>query len=174
MNQRILTKIAVIVFAWVLLMPISTLAQEHKYKGEKSVGVRAGFSSSNTTGTAGLYFSYRFSKYFRLSPKIDFAFQHYGTDSFSYNLDTEYPVALGNSGKVNFYPIAGINYSTFNTHSVLDDVDSSERINKFGLNLGAGLESFVTPTLRLAMECKCQLISHYTGAWITVSIGYKF
>lgn len=174
MNQRILTKIAVIVFALFFLQPNSISAQEHKYKGEKSVGVRAGFSSSNTTGTAGLYFSYRFSKYFRLSPKIDFAFQHYGTDSFSYNMDTEYPIALGSSGKVNFYPIAGINYSTFNTRSVIDDVDSSERINRFGLNLGAGLESFVTPTLRLALESKCQLISHYTGAWVTVSIGYRF
>ncbi|MDE7412022.1 MAG: porin family protein, partial [Paramuribaculum sp.] len=174
MNQRGITRFFAIFLVLIAFAPSGVMAEgTHKYKGEKSVGLRAGFTSRNTTATAGLYFSYRFSEYFRVSPKIDYAFQHYGTDSFAFNFDTEYPVALGTSGRVNFYPIAGINYSTFNIHYA-DFEDSSMRTNRFGLNLGAGLEGYATPTLRLALECKCLLIKQYTGAWVNISIGYRF
>ena len=72
------------------LMPISTMAQ----KGQTSVGLRGGFTTRNTTASAGLYLSYRFSEHFRMSPKIDYAFRHNGTDAFSFNFDTEMPIAL--------------------------------------------------------------------------------
>lgn len=151
--------------------------------GEKSVGLRGGFTSRNTTATAGLYFSYRFSEHFRFAPKMDYAFQHHGTDAFAFNFDTEYPIMLDRGrGRVNFYPIAGLNYSTFTSHSAVEDIetlsddsdDSSQRTNDFGLNLGAGIEYFATPTLRLYFESKCLLIRHFTGAWLTVGIGYRF
>lgn len=156
------------------LMPISTMAQ----KGQTSVGLRGGFTTRNTTASAGLYLSYRFSEHFRMSPKIDYAFRHNGTDAFSFNFDTEMPIALNAEKNVNFYPIAGLNYSTFSTHFQITDndesVDSSERTNHFGFNLGAGIEYFATPTLRLALESKCLLMKQFTGGWFNISIGYVF
>ena len=157
------------------LMPISTMAQ----KGQTSVGLRGGFTTRNTTASAGLYLSYRFSEHFRMSPKIDYAFRHNGTDAFSFNFDTEMPIALNAEKNVNFYPIAGLNYSTFSTHFQITDNDESvmgisERTNHFGLNLGAGIEYFATPTLRLALESKCLLMKQFTGGWFNISIGYVF
>ena len=110
---------------------------------------------------------------------MDYAFRHHGTDAFSISLDAEIPVSLTPADNVRFYPIAGLNYSTFSTHSqiVNDDnetIDSSDRSNHYGLNFGAGIEYFATPTLRLALESKCLLMKQNTGGWFTLSIGYKF
>lgn len=174
MNHKILTCLIL------LLSTICSFASFDAYaqRGEKSVGLRAGFTSRNTTATAGLYFSYRFNRHFRIAPKIDYAFQHNSTDAFAINFDTEYPFALGSAGRANFYPIAGLNFSTYSTHFTIENddesLDSSHRTNHLGINLGAGLEYFATPTLRLAFESKCLLLKQYTGAWLTLSIGYRF
>lgn len=161
--------------------PQQVMAQSHK--GQKSVGLRGGFTTRNTTASAGLYFSYRFTEHFRFAPKVDYAFRHNGTDAFSFNFDSEMPITLdGTTGRVNFYPIGGLNYSTFTSRTAQNDImtlsdesdDSSQRSNRFGLNLGAGIEYFATPTLRLAFEGKCTLIKQYTGGWFNISIGYIF
>lgn len=177
MNNTIIPRIFTLIILYVFTFgPVA--AENSGGKGEKSVGLRAGFTSRNTTASAGLYFSYRFSKYFRMAPKMDYAFQNNNTDAFSFNFDAEFPIALSNTGRVNIYPIVGLNYSTFSTHYQImhDDIsdDSSERTNDFGLNFGAGIEYFATPTLRLAFESKCLLIEHNTGAWLTLSLGYRF
>lgn len=161
-----------------MMLTALPLCAEAQHKGQKSVGLRAGFTTRNTTATAGLYFSYRFSEHFRLAPKIDYAFPHYQTDAFSFDIDFESPFALSSTGKVNFYPIAGLNYSTFSRHltdaEMEDSDDTSQRSNEFGLSLGAGLEYFATPSLRLAVEGKGVLIKKYSGGWFNLSIGYVF
>ncbi|MCM1293387.1 MAG: hypothetical protein NC111_06045 [Bacteroides sp.] len=156
----------------------------NSFKGQKSVGLRGGFTTRNTTASAGLYFSYRFTEHFRFAPKIDYAFRHKDVDAFSFNFDAEMPIALdAATNRVNFYPIAGLNYTTATSHAakmvaqraaVDTSDDSSQRYNRFGLNLGAGIEYFASPTLRLAFEAKCQLLKQMTGGWLIVSIGYVF
>ncbi|MCM1348874.1 MAG: porin family protein [Firmicutes bacterium] len=173
--MKIGTLIAPIALSIMLLLPTAVMAQ---HKGEKSVGLRGGFTTRQTTATAGLYFSYRFTEHFRISPKMDYAFRHKGTDAFSFDMDFEMPFSLSPSGKANFYPIAGLNYSTFSTHTIFTEDngsdDTSQRSNEFGLALGAGVEYFATPTLRLAFESKGILIKKYSGGWFNVSIGYVF
>lgn len=156
-------------------------ASDLNNRGQKSVGLRAGFTSRNTTATAGLYFSYRFTDHFRLSPKVDYAFRHDGIDAFSFNLDAEIPISLNPAtNRVNFYPIAGFNYTTATSHVATEDIlsrsadDASQRTNRLGLNLGAGIEFFASPTLRLAFEAKGQIVKQQSGAWLTASIGYVF
>lgn len=179
MKKNILPVILTVLSCIFSIMPVSADSQ----KGQKSVGLRGGFTTRNTTATAGLYFSYRFTEHFRLSPKVDYAFRHNGTDAFAFNIDAEMPISLNPAtNRVNFYPIAGMNYSTFTNHAVVSPIqpladeydDSSDRVNRFGLNIGAGLEFFATPTLRLAIEGKCTLIKQYTGGWFNLSIGYVF
>lgn len=166
-----------VVLSAAALITAPTINAQHK--GEKSVGLRGGFTTRNTTATAGLYFSYRFTEHFRLAPKIDYAFPHHDTDAFSFNIDTEMPIAISGSDRVNFYPIAGLNYSTFSYHfrkTAEDETsdDNSQRQSNFGLGLGAGLEFFATPTLRLAVEGKGIIIKKYSGGWFNISIGYVF
>lgn len=181
MKKAFLTVLVCIFSIASVAVPQQAAAQS--YKGQKSVGLRGGFTTRNTTASAGLYFSYRFSEHFRFAPKVDYAFRHHGTDAFSFNFDCEMPISLdGITGRVNFYPIAGLNYSTFTSRSATEEFislsdtynDSSQRSNRFGMNLGAGIEFFATPTLRLAFEGKCTLIKQYTGGWFNISIGYVF
>ncbi|MEF2643500.1 MAG: outer membrane beta-barrel protein [Paramuribaculum sp.] len=181
MKKRIFSLIVAAITLMVTFASPDASAQS--WRGQKSVGLRGGFTTRNTTATAGLYFSYRFTEHFRFAPKVDYAFRHKGIDAFSFNFDTEMPIALdGTTGRVNFYPIAGLNYSTFTSHNdegpveELDENndDSSQRTSRFGLNFGAGIEYFATPTLRLAFESKFLLMKQYSGGWFNVSIGYVF
>lgn len=158
-----------------VLFPLDTLAGG---KGEKSVGLRAGYTTRNYTAATGLYLSYRFSEHFRLAPKIDYAFPHHSIDAFSFDVDCEMPISLSTSGKVNLYPIAGLNYSTFSHHRIKSESepsdDTSQRTNEFGISLGAGVEYFASPSLRLSVEGKGMLIKKYSGGWFSLSIGYLF
>lgn len=167
-----------IAFCLIALMAFIFPTEVFSQKGQTSVGLRGGFTSRNTTGTAGLYLSYQFTDHFRLAPKVDYAFRHNKIDAFSFNADAECPIALNADKNLYFYPIAGLNYSTYSTHFQVteNDIsdDSSERTNNFGLNLGAGLEYRPTATMRLAFESKCTLVKQNTGAWLTLSIGYLF
>lgn len=173
MNRLILS----FTIALISIIPFSTTSAS---AAEKVVGLRSGYVTRHNTASAGLYLSYRFTEHFRFSPKIDYAFKHEGTDAFSFNFDTEYPLALNASKSVNFYPVAGLNWSTYNIHTTINDtdvddsIDSSERESHFGLNLGAGIEYFATPTLRLSFESKCLLMKKNTGGWFTLAIGYRF
>lgn len=178
MKKFISTAVISVIAALFLSFPASA----EGLVGQKSVGLRAGFSSRNTTATAGLYFSYRFTDHFRFAPKIDYAFRHNKVDAFSFNFDCEMPVSIGRTpNRINFYPIAGLNYTTLTSHQTSDfttwpetDDDSSDRNSRFGLNLGAGLEFFANPTLRLSFEAKGQIVKQFSGAWLTASIGYVF
>lgn len=165
-----------IAFAILLAMPALGAAASHK--GETSVGLRGGFTTRNTTATAGLYLSYRFTEHFRVSPKLDYAFPHHNIDAFSFDIDCEMPLSLSAADNINFYPIAGLNYSTYSYHIEKGEDSSAEetsqRRNDFGLSFGAGLEYFATPTLRLAVESKGVIIKRFSGGWFTLSIGYRF
>lgn len=171
-----------VIISLVAFLSLSLSANAEGLTGQKSVGLRAGFTSRNTTATAGLYFSYRFTDHFRFAPKVDYAFRHNKVDAFSFNFDAEMPISIGYTpNKVNFYPIAGLNFTTSTSHQASSVMawpesgdDSSDRNNRFGLNLGAGIEYFATPTLRLAFEAKGQMVKQFSGTWLTATIGYVF
>lgn len=177
MKRNYIRFITVIIASVICCNPLDAFCDE--YRGEKSVGLRGGFTTVNTTATAGLYFSYRFSKYLRFSPKMEYAFRHNSSDAFSFNFDCEMPLSISSTQRVNVYPIVGLNYTTISTkyHYMIDENrsdDSSDRSNNFGLNVGGGIEFFATPTLRLAFESKCLVIKKNTGGWFSVSVGYRF
>lgn len=83
---RMLTLVALLVAS---VMPV--FAQ----RGEKTFGIRGSYVSRNTSASAGLYMTYRFSGLFRLAPSADYVFRHDGSDAFSVNLDTHYTFNLG-------------------------------------------------------------------------------
>lgn len=144
-------------------------------KGEKSVGVRAGYTTSNHSGVGGLYFTYAFSSRFRLAPDMDYSFRHNGSDAFSINLNAHVPVT-DPLARFTFYPLAGINYTSWNLHDIStgDYDDVSTRTDRLGINIGAGASYAVTPTLRLGFESKFRWLRNYNSGVFTMSIGYVF
>lgn len=140
----------------------------------RTVGLNGGYSTRGESGVAGVFFKYRFSRHFALSPSVDYVFKHHKLDAYSFNINTTYPIALGNA-PVNFYPLAGVNFSSWNRRATPDAGDDvTSRKTEFGLNVGAGFEAAVTKTLTLSIEGYYNWIKTYDGAYIKASIGYSF
>lgn len=155
--------------ATILIVAFLSLVPTHMSAREKSVGLRAGYTTRNETGLAGLYFQYRFIPKFRLSASVDYAFSHNNMDAFFFNLDGHVPFDI--APKVELYPLAGINFAAYNQHH---SDDSSSRVNRFGANVGMGVGFKVTSSLRLGFEGKYQYVKDLSAGVFAVSIGYMF
>lgn len=143
--------------------------------GEKTVGLRGGYNTRAEAPVAGLFFQYRFSEHFGVSPNVDYYFRHEGTDALSVNINAHAPFRLSGAGKFAVYPLGGVNYTSWNYHD--DNAahnDASSRVSRLGLNLGGGLEFKASPTLKLSFEAKSTLIKEYSSGTFTLSIGYVF
>ena len=132
-------------------LPASVMASEH----EKTAGLLGGYTTRNSTAVAGIYFSYRFAPYYRVQTSIEYYFRKDGVDGFSFNIDNQFPIAIGAQKRCNFYPLAGFSYSTYSRFLSLAEnkstntgEDTSRRTNRLGLNAGAGMEWFITPNMR--------------------------
>lgn len=143
--------------------------------GEKTVGLRAGYNTRAESAIAGLFFQYRFSPHFGIAPNVDYYFRHNDTDALSINLNTHFPFSLGAQSRAALYPLAGLNYTSWNYHfddTVNDDVTT--RVSRLGLNIGGGFEFYATQSLKLSFEAKATFIKQYTSGSFTLSIGYVF
>lgn len=140
-------------------------------KGDKAMGIVAGFNSKNRSALAGIYFSYGFSEHFRVVPNIRYVFQNRNQEVISMSLDTHYPFRVNSAGNFQVYPLAGLTYASNNTKSP-DDV--STRYYRFGLNFGGGANLNLSPTLRLNLEGRYSLIKNFPTMNVSVGIGYCF
>lgn len=143
-------------------------------RGEKTVGLRAGYNTNNESPLAGVFFQYSFSRHFRLAPNVDYIFRNRGEDGIHANLNAHFPIGIG-SGRFDIYPLAGIAFTTMYDHNEAgDDGDVSTRITRMGLNAGAGLEYYVSPSLKLHVEGKFSWVNDFNSGVFCVGIGYVF
>lgn len=152
-------------------------AQAQIVKGEKSVGPKLGYVSKNQSAVAGLVFQYAFSNHFRLAPELGYVFRHKDMDAFTFDINAHVPFGFTGE-KVAFYPLAGLNYSSWSRHFKEEDMmeikDVSTRTARFGLNLGAGFDLRCSETLKLSFEAKYLLIKGFTTVAVTAGISYVF
>jgi len=146
-----------------------------QWKGEKTIGLQAGYNTINESAIAGIEFTYRFSKHFRLAPNVTYAFKHRQMDALAINLNAHLPFQL--APKWEIFPLAGINYSSWNFHhngTANDDSDVTTRDSRFGFNLGAGIGVAATSTLRLSLTADYVFAKHLDGCNIAAKIAYCF
>lgn len=146
-------------------------------KGEKSVGPKLGYVSKNQSAMAGLFFQYTFSSHFRLSPEIGYTFRHNDKDAFTFDLNAHIPFGFTGE-RVTFYPLAGLNYSSWNTHFTREEYDKiddvSTRKSRFGVNMGAGFELRCNESLKLNLEAKYTLIKQFSSFNMSAGISFIF
>lgn len=157
MKQKLILLLLAVTFS------LTALA-ENRYKGEHTVGVLAGYNTRTESAVAGAYFQYRFNKYLRIAPDFQYAFAHNGLSSYEINGNLHVPFAL--CSRANIYPLAGVSYQSLKTFEFSN--------NRFGLNLGGGIDFLATKTLKLGVEGKYALLKDYSNAAFTISIGYLF
>lgn len=146
------------------------------FTGEKTLGIEAGYNSSNREPLAGVQFSFRFNRLLRLAPDINYVFRRDGRDALRFDLNMHFlfPVAKGHA---NIFPYAGLNYSSWNLHPVaVGEItnDVSTRISNIGLNLGAGIDVNLTGSMILSLSAGYTFIKHGKGADIVAGIHYRF
>ncbi len=164
--------------AIIAVSAISALSFEaDAQRGEKVIGIQAGYNSHNESAVAGVFFSYRFSQHFRVAPSAQYVFRNKHTDAFLLNCDLQVPFSFGLK-RVELYPMAGLCFASWNTHSLMKSVthtdDVSSRTDRFGLNIGAGMSVKCTSTLRLNFDVRYSVIDDYNTTMATVGIGYCF
>lgn len=155
-------KIIVLTLA-VLFSAINLMAQ----RGEKTVGLLAGYTTENQSAVAGLFFQYRCSSLLRLAPDCQFVIKNDNRSAFLFNGNIHFLIKT--SGKTNLYPLVGITYHNWKTYNT-----GMGNKNRFGTNLGVGYEVMPTSTLKLSVEAKYSLIKDFSSGNFFASIGYLF
>lgn len=144
-------------------------------RGEKTLGLRAGFNGRNSSGLAGVMFQYAFSSRFRLAPNVDYVFRHKSTDAYSVSVNAHFPINFGSYKRFDIYPLAGVNFISWNHRlNDTDGHDTSSRTSHMGLNIGGGMEFYCTPSLKICAEGKFNWVTNYNSGVVNLGIGYVF
>lgn len=168
---------------WILgaVTAIGLAAGQHcyagnNYKSEKTVGLTAGYHSCNRSAIAGVEFTYRFSKHFRIAPEVLYVFRNNNKDALCLNINADVPFPLSERWEV--YPFAGITYSSWTRHranrQLSDDPDVGDRTSRLGINAGAGANLNIASSLRLGVSACYTAVREYNGVEILASIAYRF
>ena len=173
--SRFVPAFAGMLFALMLLTPLAASAQFER--GEKCVGAKLGYVDKNNSASMGLVFQYSFSRHLRVAPEIGCVFKHKNMDAFTIDFNFHTPFTFTGE-KAALYPLAGLNYSSWNRtmpRELVDEIDDiTTRTSRFGLNLGAGFELRCSRTLKLGNEAKYTLIKSYSGASLAAMVCYVF
>lgn len=173
--SRFVPAFAGMLFALMLLTPLAASAQFER--GEKCVGAKLGYVDKNNSASMGLVFQYSFSRHLRVAPEIGCVFKHKNMDAFTIDFNFHTPFTFTGE-KAALYPLAGLNYSSWNRtmpRELVDEIDDiTTRTSRFGLNLGAGFELRCSRTLKLGIEAKYTLIKSYSGASLAAMVCYVF
>ncbi|MDE6498262.1 MAG: porin family protein [Muribaculaceae bacterium] len=176
--MKAIKRIPLVLLVALIMATVSAPAASAQFiPREKSVGIKAGYITTNESMAAGLFFQYSILSHLRIAPEIGCVFKHQGMDAFTIDLNLQVPLDF-HDDKAALYPLAGLNYSSWNKNlpkpveDIMDDVSTRE--SRLGLNLGAGFELHCSRTLKVGIEAKYTLIKHFSGANISALIGYSF
>ncbi len=167
--------IALMALVMCLALPLGANAQ----RGEKTFGVQTGYTSTNNSAIAGMFFQYSFSDHLRVAPEMGCVLRHEDLDAFTADINLHFPLSLRHGGdfSTQLYPLIGVDLSSWTHHYVIENEkedDVSTRSTKFGLNLGGGFQFLPKSSLKLKIEAKYTLIQSYSTFVASVGIGYVF
>lgn len=172
-----LRPISVLFAALTLLISSAPAAKAQCVRGQKSFGVDAGYVSRNKSAVAGIQFQYGFSSHFRVAPGARCIFRNNDRDAIQLDLDTHYPFNF-TGDRAALYPIVGLNYSWWNSHSRPQDAEEQEDVStrkrNFGLNAGAGFEFTASSTLKIHIEARYSMVKSNSSVQLTAGIAYIF
>lgn len=160
-------------FVLLLLAVISLGASAQFTGGEKSFGPSIGYMGKNDGVTIALQYRCPVGKYIRLAPEVSTTFRNHDMDAFGVAVNVQAPIGLGAS-KVAVYPLVGLQYMSWTHHWYLEAKDTTDHVNRFGANIGAGAEMRISQSLKLALEAKGILLRDYTSFAASVGIYYIF
>lgn len=165
------------IFALLIILMCAPATVAANRKGDTSLGPKLGYISKNKSVLAGLVFQYSFTDYLRISPELSCDFRRDNLDAFILDVNMHAPLNF-TGDKVDLYPLAGLTFNSWGKHwsdtarETSDDVTS--HVNRWGLNLGAGMDLRCNQTLKLSIEARYSLVKAYSNFQLTLGIAYVF
>lgn len=156
------------------LVLASPSASAELRRGLKSFGPRAGYVSRNSSVSAALEFQVATAAHVRLAPEATVVFRHRDRDALGLALNVQFPFEV--APKFVVYPLVGAQYMSWGRHELDPETekDVTTHANRFGGNVGAGLEYCCNPTLKLSLEGRYTVLSAYSTAVVSAGISYVF
>ncbi|MCM1291501.1 MAG: porin family protein [Prevotella sp.] len=134
-------------------------------KGEKTLGVMAGYSGYNDGAFTSIYFQYTFAKHVRISPELGYVFKNKEKSAFEVGVDINFPFRL--SKGIEIYPLTGLTINDWR-------YQGNGHLTRFGADFGGGLDFYLTSYLKLNVQGKYSLMKDTDGVFVGLGIGYVF
>lgn len=167
-HVRIISIVAAFAIA-LLAFPAKSLAQ----RGESTFGVQAGYTSTNSSAVAGLFYQFNLSDRLRIAPQAGCVFRNEGLDAFQADVNLHFPLKI-TPARTQLYPIVGLDFSSWTCHYEKDDDDATDRQSRLGGNVGLGFQLKATSSLKLKVEGIYTVMKQHSTFAATVGIGYVF
>ncbi len=145
------------------------------YKGEKTLGLRVGYVGHNESASAGLQFTYRFSRLFRLAPSLDYVVRHKDTDALALAVDAQFLIPFS-ADRMAFYPYVGPKFASWTIHPGKghESNDVTMRRSRLGLDAGVGIEANITPAFRAGVSAGYTFMKQTGGFDAVLTLSYRF
>lgn len=145
-------------------------------KGDLAAGINLNYGIKSDWNNFGLgaKFQWSITDALRLEPSFNYFFKKDWISSWDLNVNLHY---VFNLSKFEVYPLAGISLvgitaSTPDLGWGLGSYSASE--TKFGFNVGAGAQYWVTSKIGVNLDLKYQYVAHWDGFVIGLGGTYKF
>ena len=169
---RIRNFIRRVAVAAVMMAGVWCAAEAQTVKGSMAVGAKIGYETENSSASPAAFYHISFSQRFRLSTEIGGIIRNHNKEAFTLDVNAHIPFTF-TGDNVSFYPVAGLNFSSWGKHFHHPDYGSSSKhYNRLGVNLGAGFELRCSSRIRVLIEAKYCLIKSFSSAQIAAGIGY--
>lgn len=160
-----------------MLAIFSVAAFGQKQQGQSSIGFNLGYAFDSENVLLGLDYRYSITDEIRINPGVSHLIKKDGINAWMIDLNLNYLINLNEM--VAFYPIAGLSLDFWKLDAKLDlgnfgKYGISENFNRFGVNLGLGIELYATEEMTLGIETKYNLVKDIDQAILALRVGYVF
>ncbi|MCQ2289531.1 MAG: porin family protein [Muribaculaceae bacterium] len=128
------------------------------------LGATYNYSTEYKQSGVGVKLQAPVGRHFRVEPEIIYSNQHHDVTTLHLNLNVHYVMPM--TQHMNVYPIAGVSYSHWGY--------VGPNANRWGANLGAGIEHSLGKKLSALAELRMQAVKQETQIITSIGVKYKF
>lgn len=167
-------------FIIALMMFVGMSVQAQSIKGDMAAGVNVAYGTKDGFSNFGIgaKFQYNFTDALRIEPSATYFFKKDYVSMWDVNVNLHYLFNVAE--KFQLYPLAGVSlvgakvsYDGFSYGGYeIEGASASE--TKFGFNVGAGAQYWLTETFGLNLDIKYQIVSDFDRPVFSLGGVFKF
>ena len=153
------------------LVACSVNAQE---KGDMAAGLNLSYGTKDGFSNFGIgaKFQYNLTDAFRIEPSATYFLKKDNVNMWDINANVHYLFHIGDSFVI--YPLAGLTFVGWKVRVEWEGMGASVSETKFGANLGAGAQYWLTSSFGLNLEAKYQIVSNIDRPIFSLGAVMKF